>query len=206
MFTAFRFSLENSKFKSQEGKRISLHTCSSIWRRRRRQRGFLRLISLSLVLRRASAFIPCASACGAAHLVFACVLRIILSLQAKLIFRLFSFSGRLKTLLSENAPEESRWPPELILLREKFTAKSQLEIAQLQIRHEEEVSESQSHELNELNFEYFISSPDVESEERSRAADESQAEATLEFRRWPRSAEMRRGTVSTEFDSQEIIF
>lgn len=45
-----------------------------------------------------------------------------------------------KTLLSENAPEESRWPPELILLREKFTAKSQLEIAQLQIKHEEEVS------------------------------------------------------------------
>lgn len=46
----------------------------------------------------------------------------------------------LKTLLSEPAPDESRWPSELILLREKFTAKSQLEIAQLQIKHEEEVS------------------------------------------------------------------
>lgn len=44
-----------------------------------------------------------------------------------------------KTLLSESVPEESRWPPELILLREKFTAKSQLEIAQLQIKHVEEV-------------------------------------------------------------------
>lgn len=46
----------------------------------------------------------------------------------------------LKTLLSESSPQENRWPPELILLREKFTAKSQLEIAQLQIKHEEEVS------------------------------------------------------------------
>lgn len=46
----------------------------------------------------------------------------------------------LKTLLSEPILDESRWPPELILLREKFTAKSQLEIAQLQIKHEEEVS------------------------------------------------------------------
>lgn len=45
-----------------------------------------------------------------------------------------------KTLLSEPIADESRWPPELILLREKFTAKSQLEIAQLQIKHEEEVS------------------------------------------------------------------
>lgn len=45
-----------------------------------------------------------------------------------------------KTLLSEPISDESRWPPELILLREKFTAKSQLEIAQLQIKHEEEVS------------------------------------------------------------------
>jgi hypothetical protein len=43
-------------------------------------------------------------------------------------------------LLSETANEDSHWPPELILLREKFTAKSQLEIAQLQIKHEEEVS------------------------------------------------------------------
>lgn len=45
-----------------------------------------------------------------------------------------------KTLLSDTTPEESRWPPELILLREKFTARSQLEVAQLQIKHEEEVS------------------------------------------------------------------
>lgn len=45
-----------------------------------------------------------------------------------------------KTLLSEPISDESRWPPELILLREKFTAKSQLEVAQLQIKHEEEVS------------------------------------------------------------------
>lgn len=44
-----------------------------------------------------------------------------------------------KTLLSEPIADESRWPSELILLREKFTAKSQLEIAQLQIKHEEEV-------------------------------------------------------------------
>lgn len=50
----------------------------------------------------------------------------------------FTFFG--KTLLSEPIADESRWPPELILLREKFTAKSQLEIAQLQIKHEEEVS------------------------------------------------------------------
>lgn len=49
------------------------------------------------------------------------------------------FPLSLKTLLSEPTPEESRWPPELILLREKFTARSQLEIAQLQIKHEEEV-------------------------------------------------------------------
>lgn len=35
--------------------------------------------------------------------------------------------------------EDSGWPPELILLREKFTAKNQLEITQLQIKHEEEM-------------------------------------------------------------------
>lgn len=56
-----------------------------------------------------------------------------------LIYKYFSLSFR-KTLLSEPILDESRWPPELILLREKFTAKSQLEIAQLQIKHEEEVS------------------------------------------------------------------
>lgn len=50
------------------------------------------------------------------------------------------FHNFLKALLSETTVEDSHWPPELILLREKFTAKSQLEIAQLQIKHEEEVS------------------------------------------------------------------
>lgn len=44
-----------------------------------------------------------------------------------------------QALLSETATDDSQWPPELILLREKFTAKSQLEIAQIQIRHKEEV-------------------------------------------------------------------
>lgn len=61
------------------------------------------------------------------------------SLNGILFVYLFHFFRIQKTLLSETAPEESRWPPELILLREKFTAKSQLEIAQLQIKHEEEV-------------------------------------------------------------------
>lgn len=45
-----------------------------------------------------------------------------------------------QALLSENSRDDSHWPPELILLREKLTAKSQLEIAQLKIKHEEEVS------------------------------------------------------------------
>lgn len=48
----------------------------------------------------------------------------------------FSF---LQALLSETSPDDSHWPPELILLREKFTAKSQLEIAQLQIAHKDEM-------------------------------------------------------------------
>lgn len=56
-----------------------------------------------------------------------------------------------KTLLSETAPEESRWPPELILLREKFTAKSQLEIAQLQIKHEEEMSRLKNDYEKQMN-------------------------------------------------------
>ncbi|XP_055533629.1 A-kinase anchor protein 9 isoform X3 [Wyeomyia smithii] len=47
---------------------------------------------------------------------------------------------QIQALLSDSATEDSRWPPELILLREKFTAKSQLEIAQLQIKHEEEMA------------------------------------------------------------------
>lgn len=43
--------------------------------------------------------------------------------------------------MSEEATtEDSHWPPELILLREKFTAKNQLEITQLQIKHEDEMS------------------------------------------------------------------
>lgn len=45
----------------------------------------------------------------------------------------------LQALLSETSIDDSHWPPELILLREKFTAKSQLEIAQLQIKHKDEV-------------------------------------------------------------------
>lgn len=47
-----------------------------------------------------------------------------------------------QALLSENTRDDSHWPAELILLREKLTAKSQLEIAQLKIKHEEEVSKS----------------------------------------------------------------
>ncbi|KAG4070360.1 hypothetical protein HA402_006502 [Bradysia odoriphaga] len=50
-----------------------------------------------------------------------------------------AFEEQIKALLSETATDDSQWPPELILLREKFTAKSQLEIAQLQIRHKEEM-------------------------------------------------------------------
>lgn len=53
--------------------------------------------------------------------------------------------------MSETAPEESRWPPELILLREKFTAKSQLEIAQLQIKHEEEMSRLKNDYEKQMN-------------------------------------------------------
>ncbi|XP_037890301.1 protein MLP1 isoform X5 [Glossina fuscipes] len=44
------------------------------------------------------------------------------------------------TLLSETTADDQHWPKELILLREKLTAKSQLEIAQLQIKHAEEMS------------------------------------------------------------------
>ncbi|KQS43983.1 pericentrin isoform X8 [Drosophila erecta] len=45
-----------------------------------------------------------------------------------------------KSLLSENSVDDQHWPKELILLREKFTAKSQLEITQLNIKHAEEMS------------------------------------------------------------------
>uniref|UniRef100_A0A182JV81 Uncharacterized protein n=1 Tax=Anopheles christyi TaxID=43041 RepID=A0A182JV81_9DIPT len=43
-------------------------------------------------------------------------------------------------LLTDSSFEDSHWPPELVLLREKFTAKSQLEITQLQLKHEEEMA------------------------------------------------------------------
>jgi len=45
-----------------------------------------------------------------------------------------------QNLLSESPVDDQYWPKELILLREKFTAKSQLEITQLNIKHAEEVS------------------------------------------------------------------
>ncbi|XP_055383678.1 golgin subfamily A member 4 isoform X7 [Condylostylus longicornis] len=54
-------------------------------------------------------------------------------------------------LLSETAAEDQHWPPELILLREKFTAKSQLEIAQLQIKHEEEMARLKAKYEKQLN-------------------------------------------------------
>lgn len=46
----------------------------------------------------------------------------------------------MQALLSETAADDIHWPPELILIREKFTAKNQLEITQLQIQHAEEMS------------------------------------------------------------------
>lgn len=46
----------------------------------------------------------------------------------------------IQALLSETATEDSHWPPELILIREKFTAKNQLEITQLQIQHADEMA------------------------------------------------------------------
>ncbi|XP_017019460.1 early endosome antigen 1 isoform X7 [Drosophila kikkawai] len=51
-----------------------------------------------------------------------------------------SKKGTLKNLLSENTVDDQHWPKELILLREKFTAKSQLEITQLNIKHADEMS------------------------------------------------------------------
>ncbi|XP_035785183.1 pericentrin-like isoform X2 [Anopheles albimanus] len=47
---------------------------------------------------------------------------------------------QIQALLSDASFEDSHWPPELVLLREKFTAKSQLEVAQLQLKHEEEMA------------------------------------------------------------------
>ncbi|KAH8234866.1 hypothetical protein KR032_004625 [Drosophila birchii] len=46
---------------------------------------------------------------------------------------------QIQNLLSENTVDDQHWPKELILLREKFTAKSQLEITQLNIKHADEV-------------------------------------------------------------------
>ncbi|XP_055600528.1 pericentrin isoform X2 [Uranotaenia lowii] len=47
---------------------------------------------------------------------------------------------QIQALLTDGITEDSHWPPELILLREKFTAKSQLEIAQIEIKHEQEMA------------------------------------------------------------------
>ncbi|XP_034108027.1 nuclear mitotic apparatus protein 1 isoform X4 [Drosophila albomicans] len=47
---------------------------------------------------------------------------------------------QIQNLLSESPVDDHNWPKELILLREKFTAKSQLEITQLNIKHAEEMS------------------------------------------------------------------
>ncbi|XP_012159828.1 pericentrin isoform X3 [Ceratitis capitata] len=58
---------------------------------------------------------------------------------------------QIQTLLSETTTDDQHWPPELILLREKFTAKSQLKIAQLQIKHEEEMSRLKLEYEKQLN-------------------------------------------------------
>ncbi|XP_059216948.1 golgin subfamily A member 4 isoform X9 [Stomoxys calcitrans] len=55
------------------------------------------------------------------------------------------------TLLSESTADDQHWPKELILLREKFTAKSQLEIAQLQIKHADEMSRLKQDYEKQLN-------------------------------------------------------
>lgn len=49
-----------------------------------------------------------------------------------------------QTLASDKAPKESDWPREFLLLREQFTAKSQLEITQLKIQHAEEMARIKS--------------------------------------------------------------
>ncbi|KAM7357976.1 pericentrin-like protein isoform 3-T3 [Cochliomyia hominivorax] len=58
---------------------------------------------------------------------------------------------QIQTLLSESTTDDQHWPKELILLREKFTAKSQLEIAQLQIKHAEEMSRLKQDYEKQLN-------------------------------------------------------
>ncbi|XP_022211340.2 pericentrin isoform X3 [Drosophila obscura] len=74
---------------------------------------------------------------------------------------------QIQNLLSENAVDDQHWPKELILLREKFTAKSQLEITQLNIRHADEMSRLKleyEKQLNRKNKRHltFDSSRDLE--------------------------------------------
>ncbi|XP_059608935.1 pericentrin isoform X2 [Phlebotomus argentipes] len=57
----------------------------------------------------------------------------------------------IQALLSESSSVDSHWPPELILLREKFTAQNKLEITQLQIKHEEEMSRLKTDYERQLN-------------------------------------------------------
>ncbi|KAL7023127.1 hypothetical protein ACKWTF_012498 [Chironomus riparius] len=57
---------------------------------------------------------------------------------------LHEIEKNIQSLLSENFRDELNWPPELILLREKLTAANQLEIAQLKIKHEEEMARIKS--------------------------------------------------------------
>ncbi|KPU78841.1 uncharacterized protein Dana_GF10744, isoform C [Drosophila ananassae] len=57
----------------------------------------------------------------------------------------------IQNLLSENTVDDQHWPKELILLREKFTAKSQLEITQLNIKHADEMSRLKLEYEKQLN-------------------------------------------------------
>ncbi|KMY99680.1 A-kinase anchor protein 9 isoform X6 [Drosophila simulans] len=58
---------------------------------------------------------------------------------------------QIQSLLSENTVDDQHWPKELILLREKFTAKSQLEITQLNIKHADEMSRVKLEYEKQLN-------------------------------------------------------
>ncbi|KAH8368910.1 hypothetical protein KR200_003514 [Drosophila serrata] len=58
---------------------------------------------------------------------------------------------QIQNLLSENTVDDQHWPKELILLREKFTAKSQLEITQLNIKHADEMSRMKLEFEKQLN-------------------------------------------------------
>lgn len=60
-----------------------------------------------------------------------------------------------QSLLSESTVDDQHWPKELILLREKFTAKSQLEITQLNIKHADEVCSFNSYYMN-WSLYYYI--------------------------------------------------